>query len=165
MSRPAKGVDSLQTGHPRVTAFEHTVQGNHLAQLTAPVRSARPSLGVDARRDHSQVEVIEGTHLLDECQRLGKMRTSVDEDDLDTRIDLGDKVDEDAVLERANELEPETEAVDRPGHGLLGWLDLETLAQRPQINPRYSNLVRGVVHRGAALRRVLGSTALDQIVP
>jgi len=126
---PRRGVDSLQTGHPRVATFEHTVQGNHLAQLTAPVRSARPSLGVGARRDHSQVEVIEGTHLFDECQRLGEMCTRIEEDDLDTRTDSGDKVDEDAVLERAGEGEPGAEAVDRPGHDFLSRRDLEALFQ------------------------------------
>ena len=63
------------------------------------------------RAHDREVQVVPGTDLLDEPERLGEVVLRVEEHDLDVRDGLHRDVDEDAVLERRREHEAGPEAI------------------------------------------------------
>ena len=130
---PGEGVHPLESGHPGLAAFEGTIEGYHLAHLAAAVAPTGEGVRLGPGGEHPEVQVVATADVLDVVEGLGEMESGVEEEHLDTRVDLRGQVDNDAVLEGTGQRNAASESFDGPGDDLARRRRLELVGACLQL--------------------------------
>ena len=133
---------------------ESSAQRLNLAELAAVLRAARMGVRLGSGLRHREVEPVAAPNVVDEGQRLGKVRPGVQEDHLDRRHHLGDQVDEDDVLEGGSQHDGVAKGVDSPTDDGAGRRRFESCAGHGKLVRTHLLVAHvGLGHRSSFLFR------------
>ena len=125
--------DRLSDVSQAALSGQGTPQRLHLAELAALVGTAGIGGSLGPRLRHREIEPVALPNIVDEGQCLGKVCLCVQEDDFDSRRNLGDQVDQHNVLERRGQHQGVPEGLDRPPDDGAGGSGFETFTDRGKV--------------------------------